>query len=102
MPCGSLASGLRRAFLLGFRLSVSLDQSAFPRESMSYDSREIVEAGLPAEYRAYPFARRNDAIGIARSPWCAVDLEIDSRHALYHRNHFAHREAVPIAAIESQ
>jgi hypothetical protein len=66
--------------------------SLAPGESMPSDGGEIVVLLRSPEYRAGMLRGCNNLCWIARPARCDLDLEIDTRDALYHLNYVTDRE----------
>jgi hypothetical protein len=81
-------------------LRAARHEFTFPSERMSNDGRKMVETGLPAECRPCLAGIGNDPRGIAAASRRNLNLEIDARDTLNRLDHFKHRKAVAVAAIE--
>ena len=84
------------------RRRAALYEFAFPSQCVGDDGGKIVEARLPAERRPGLPAIGDDPRRIAEPPRRDFDFEVDTGGALDRFDHFEHREAVAVAAIERQ
>ena len=76
-----------------------VESFALPRQSVS-DDLQIVQMRLPSEPGTDAVASRDDVCRIARTAAGELDLEIDAGDPFHRLDHFQHRKATPVTAIE--
>src|SRR5512133_3704235 len=67
---------------------------------MAHDAFQVVEMRLPFEHSADAVGSRDHPCGISQAPAGELDLEVCTGEALDHVDHFEHREAAAVTAVE--